>query len=383
MQTSRPIRFRRLLREPVLLVWACYVLLTPFYLFAGGLPQPGDALIVILVPMAFAYWNGRLPRNTVRTLRPLLWFTIWVILVSVTWAAILWEWGANLLYPLYYFYNTAFFFAALVLHQRFGNAFLRLTVQLIFATVLFQVVASVPMVGSAGRNQLFFANPNQLGYYALLAACMLAAAHRWLDFSLWKSSLGMVCCGYLAMISSSRSSVAGIGFLLVLLLFANPRILFVAAIASVALTFFDTRFDESMETFQRRVNENRNPDMTFFEQRGYDRIWRNKEYALVGAAEGARWRWRDSTRIRTAEIHSSAGTLLFSYGIPGVLMFGTFLVRVMRRVRLRDGLLLLPPLFYSVAHQGLRFTMLWVLLALFVALKEAPSRGHQTGNAPP
>jgi hypothetical protein len=370
MQATRPIRIRRLLRQPVLFVWACYVLLTPLYVFSGGLPQPGDALIILVVPMALVQWNGRLPRMTVRTLRPLLLFTGWVVLVSVAWAVLLWEWGTNLLYPLYYIYNTAFFFVAVLLYQRFGTVFLRFTVQLVFVTVLGQVVASFAMVGSEGRNQLFFDNPNQLGYYALLAACMLAAAHRWLGSSLWASSVGMVCCGYLAVLSSSRSSVAGIAFLLVLLLFANPRILLVAALASVGFTLLDTPLGQSVETLQRRVSEKRNPDMTFFEQRGYDRIWRNKEHVLLGAAEGARWRWRESTRIRTAEIHSSAGTLLFSYGIPGVLLFGVFLVRVIRGVRIREGLLLLPPLFYSVAHQGLRFTMLWVLLALFVSAKE-------------
>jgi hypothetical protein len=117
--------------------------------------------------------------------------------------------------------------------------------------------------------------------------------------------------------------------------------------------------------------------MTFFEQRGYDRIWNNKEHVFFGAAEGSRYRWRESTRIRTAEIHSSAGTLLFSYGIPGILMFGLFLYRVIRGVRMRHGLMLLPALLYSVAHQGLRFTMLWVLLALFVALKETPAASRK------
>jgi hypothetical protein len=365
----KPPSTLRLLREPVLFVWACYVLLSPVYVARGGLPQPADALIVLLVPLALFRWDGRLSRPTVQLLRPLLAFTLWVCAVSVAWAVLLWDFGFNLVYPLYYIYNTSFFFGALLLYRRYGDPFLRLTVLLVFATVVLQVAASV-FIGESGRNQLFFDNPNQLGYYALLAACVISLAQRRLGFGAVGTSIGLLCCGYLALLSSSRSSAAGIAFLVVLLLFANPRVLLVAGLASIALTVVDTRIDDSVGTLQRRINERRNEHLSFFEQRGYDRIWSYKEHVLLGAAEGNRWRWKERTKIGSAEIHSSAGTIIFSYGLPGVLLFAMFLVRILRRAPVRFALMLLPPLFYSVAHQGLRFTTLWVLLALFVAVKE-------------
>lgn len=369
---------RWLFQQPAIVIWTCFVLLSPFYVVKGGLPQPADALIVLLVPIAVLHWDGRLPRSMTRVVRPLLAFTLWVCLLSVGWAVLLWEFGFNLVYPLYYLYNTAIFFAALVLYRRFGDVFLRLTVHLLLASVLFQVVASFVVSGESGRGRLFFDNPNQLGYYALLAACIIALAQRRLGFGVMKSSIGLICCAYLAVLSSSRSSVAGIAFLVALLLFANPRVLFVAGLASVALTLIDTRIDESVETLQRRINERRNADMSFFEQRGYDRIWNYKQHLLLGAAEGSRWRFREGTRIGSAEIHSSAGTIVFSYGIPGVALFTLFLIRLLRGSRLRFGFMLLPPLLYSVAHQGLRFTTLWVLLALFLSLK---STVEPTGRA--
>lgn len=367
----------RLLREPVLFVWACYVLLSPVYVVQGGLPQPADVLIVLLVPLALVRWDGRLSRSTASLLRPLLAFTLWVCVVSFAWALLLWEFSFNLVYPVYYVYNTAFFFAALLLYRRYGDPFLRLTVHLVFATVLYQVVASLILSGGGGRSRVFFDNPNQLGYYALLAACAISLAQRRLGFGVVKSSVGLLGCGYLAVLSSSRSSVAGIAFLVVLLLFANPRVLLVAGLASIALTVVDTRVDTSVETLQKRINERRNPNLSFFEQRGYDRIWNYKEHVLLGAAEGGRSRWREGTRIGSAEIHSSAGTIIFSYGIPGVLLFATFLVRMLRHAPVRFALMLMPPLFYSVAHQGLRFTTLWVLLALFVSVKERTSSKGQ------
>src|SRR5690606_31440452 len=104
-------------------------------------PQPGDVLIVALIPMAVANWDGRLARVSVPALRALFWFTAWVCGVSVTWAFLLSNWSTNLLYPLYYVYNAAFFFAALVLYQRFKERFLRLTVDTVILSLLIQVAA--------------------------------------------------------------------------------------------------------------------------------------------------------------------------------------------------------------------------------------------------
>jgi hypothetical protein len=37
-------------------------------------------------------------------------------------------------------------------------------------------------------------------------------------------------------------------------------------------------------------------------------------------------------------------------------------------------LLLVPVLIFTVAHQGLRFTMFWIVLAAFSILKDLPER---------
>ena len=70
------------------------------------------------------------------------------------------------------------------------------------------------------------------------------------------------------------------------------------------------------------------------------------------------------------EIHSSAATVLFSYGVVGATLFIVFIVRLMRGASLRSAMMLLPPVIYTVAHQGLRFSMLWIVLAVFAIVKE-------------
>ena len=92
-----------------------------------------------------------------------------------------------------------------------------------------------------------------------------------------------------------------------------------------------------------------------------------------------RWRLRECCSRETSvigahELHSSAGTIFFCYGIVGTVLFGVFSWRVIQRGRLRYVLMLLPASAYGLTHQGLRFTLLWVLLAMFIALKDYERR---------
>ena len=366
--TRSPQRLRRLLRQPALFIWSCYVLSIPFYILPAGLPQPGDALVLVLVPVVLLRWKGRLSAVSNEAFRALVFFTVWVCVVDLVWGLILWNFGKNVLFPFYYLYNLFIFLTVLVLYERHGESFLRLTVQLVYASIGLLVVASIFHRGAGSRHALYFDNPNQLGYYALLAACTIAILRRRLRISILKSGLGLTMCAYLALLSASRSALAGIVLLVVLLTFANPRLILVACLAALSLSVLGP-VDQSFDTVEERISENRNPNLDFFEQRGYDRIWNNKEYLLVGASEGNNHRFTSTTAIGGAEIHSSVGTVLFSYGLLGMGFFLYFLWAVIRGAYVRPVLMLLPAMFYWVAHQGLRFTMLWIVLALFVALK--------------
>jgi hypothetical protein len=367
---------RLLVRRPALAVWAAYIAAAPFYLVHNGLPQPGDLLIVVLVPVALGGWNGKLIRSSARVLRPLIWFTAWVCLVDATWCLAIGNFTLDLLFPLYYTYNALIVLSALVLHQRYGDDFLRVTLYSVYAAVLFQVAASFVMRGGNGRNTLFFYNPNQLGYYALLAACTIALTYRRVGFGAMRASIGITGCAYLAVISASRSAVSGIALLAVLLVFSNVRVLIGATVIAAALAMAGGPLERATDSLQARIAEKSNTKLDFWEQRGYDRIWHNKEYVLLGAGEGANWRFRESTAIGIAEIHSSAGTLLFCYGIVGVVLFGMFMWRLVEGAAFRSTLMFVPPGLYALAHQGLRFTSLWILVAAFIALKSSSGPRH-------
>lgn len=368
------------MRRPALVTWAIYLLLIPLYIFPSGLPQPGDLLVLLVIPLALHHWNGRLGRDMRATMRALIWFTLWVCLVDYAWVFVMGSFtlfgpDSFLMFPLYYIYNALIFLAALVLYRRHGELFLRVTVFAVTATVFVQILSSIALRTSGGRGTLFFNNPNQLGYYALLAATLIALTHRRLQLRLVTSSLALVCCGCLAMISASRAAAGGVAVLLVLMLFSNPKILVAVCLAGAAVVSGVGPVADAIEASQDRVlNRSARSEATFFQERGYDRIWRNQQYLVLGAGEGGLSRFDETAYVKGMEIHSSAGTILFSYGIVGALLFLVFTWRLIRGARARLVITLLPPLLYTGAHQGLRFTMLWVVLAVFVALKDDVER---------
>ncbi len=372
----RAYTLAELFGNPGLLVWCLTLLLTPFYVVSSGLPQPGDALVIFLFPLALARWDGKFDKPTGRMLRALVWFTAWVVLVNLAWAFIqgFWDDPKNfLMAPLFYLYNLAVLIAALILARPDPARFIRLTVDVTLLTVLFQVVASFFYRTDLYRGTLFFNSPNQLGYYCLLAAVLFAMTQQPLGLSRVRAALGVTGCAYLAVLSSSRAALGGILVLLLVLVFANPRAVIIGSVLALGLTMLGGPLSDALDASQSRTLDDRHPDIGFAEERGYDRIWQYPEYLLTGAGEGAYARFSPAGEA-PREIHSSLGTVVFGYGVIGVLLFGTFAFRMARGGSLRSSIMMIPALTYTVAHQGLRFTSFWVIVGAYIMLKQVAAR---------
>ncbi len=359
-------------RQPALMCWCVFLLLVPFYIFPVGLPQPADLLCFILAPLAFVTWDRRLDPGSARTVRSLIWFTVWVAVVNYTWALILWKWTNRrdfVVHPLYYLFNLLMFTSAIVIARRNRLLFLRATVMVAFVAVVLQVAASFVYRTRMYRGELFFDSPNQLGYYALLCACLFAITQRPLGFPRWWAAIGVSGCAYLGLLSASRASLAGILMLLAVLVFSNPRTIVLSVLVAIAMISVGGPLSHAIDNAENRITHDRFHKLSFAEERGYDRLWNYPEYLPLGAGEGDYSRFvKEGEHGR--ELHSSLGSVLFGYGFVGITLFGVFLFRVVRGAQMRNTLMVLPVLAYTVAHQGLRFTMFWVALAVFVVLKE-------------
>jgi hypothetical protein len=363
----------RMMRDPTLSVWALYIFLSPVYLWASGLPQIGDVLVIVLAPLALVGWNARMTGDAISTLRALLLFTVYVVAVNLVWSLALGAWSISLkrgfgLSPLFYIYNALVFVVVIAMSRRHGARFLWFTGKIILGALVVQTIVALAAGGGSRRATLLFNNPNQLGYYALLSVSMLFLLQRRRYVSSLEVAIGGVAASYLALLSASKAALASIALLVVVSVFVRLRtILVVGGLFSLTLLVANPMRDAIDQAISRFDTDESHG---FIEERGYDRIAKYPEHWIFGSGEGAYARFAEDTVIGSHEIHSSIGTLFFCYGTIGTLLFGAFLWMVLRGGGFRTALLVMPSLAYGMTHQGLRFTLFWVLLALVVQLRD-------------
>jgi len=125
-----------------------------------------------------------------------------------------------------------------------------------------------------------------------------------------------------------------------------------------------------MQALDTQLWENRIESMQdsttedYLSDRGLDRAFEHPQYLVAGAGEGYFLRFHPNK----LEIHSSAATLIFSYGIIGACLFLIFLRWLSVAAGSRLTLLMIPALSYSLFHQGLRARPFWLLLAVALGL---------------
>jgi hypothetical protein len=367
----------RIRRDIRLLLWSSVVLLFPFYIFDSGLPQPADWLGLLLLPILLRTWNGRLPPPLVRPLKWLIAFVFYVLLVNLAWSGAVLTFSLNakdgfLMAPSFYIFNGMMFLTFLLMFQRYGEFLLWLTVRLVLISALLQLAIAIGLGGALGRSTVMFNNPNQLGYYALLSACVILLGQRRLKLSTIQVTIGLAACSYLALLSASKAALASIGALSIALMISKLRTIVVASIVFGALIFTDNPFSAAIDRAEQRIVNDQS--YGFFEERGYDRILEFPEYWAFGAGEGAYGRFKEIGLIGSHELHSSIATLFFCYGLIGTVIFGMFLLGTLSGAGARAWIIVGAALAYGMTHQGLRFRLMWLLLGIVCTLREVETR---------
>ena len=90
---------------------------------------------------------------------------------------------------------------------------------------------------------------------------------------------------------------------------------------------------------------------------------------MTGAGEGGLYRFGEvDSDLQIHEIHSTFLTILFSYGLFGAAAFAAAIWRLYRLSSAGTFLYVIPPFVYGLTHNGLRFSFLWLLLAVIAVL---------------
>lgn len=355
----------------VLLLLGAYIVLKPYYLLPSGLPQMGDLLLVVAAPFALLLPQPAESEDASRFRFYMVIFCSYAALVNLGWTL-------ALMYPrmalgaTYYAFN----FCLLMICLRVGAlnpraTFLTVAYAIAFSAVVQAASAALAYDSARLRQIASFNNPNQLGYWSLLSLCMFWSVADRVKIRWYIQAPTAACLVFTAAASLSKSSMLATALLCLLHFGRKPKLLLLLMIALVPayLVVGNSMLFERVSGRLQSIGEQQDDSL---EARGFPRVINYPEYILTGAGEGALFRFDESDdteeEVQIHEIHSTFLTILFSYGLVGAAAFACAVWRLYRLSSYGSFLYVLPPFFYGLTHQGLRFSFLWLLLAVVAVL---------------
>lgn len=361
------------------IILAGYIALKPLYLRSSGSLQVADVFLLLCLLWLIIRDHGRISFQKGNSRILVLFFALFVYqaFINIIWSAIL---GQMIIKPtLYYGFNFLVVCVTLAVAEKAD--YIELSNYIIkgcFASLIITSIGLFLRLGGA-RRLGFFNNPNQLGYYALIMLTFLL-------FYFQKTNLfTKVAIGLMAIwsIIASASKAAFIGAVIVIFLYtlfgkghegrtSNRLILQIIILTASAgllyiLFFSDNQVVLSNRTLfflrRRMLAMSTENDSALGTGRGYGRIFEMNGNFLWGMGEGGFDRF---SSLNGNEAHSTYVTLFVSYGLFGFLGYIYLFKRmVLCRKDLWQNLVLLSGiLIYSVTHNGLRNSLLWILMAL-------------------
>jgi len=344
----------------ILWALAClYYIAKPVYLFDSGKPQIADALI-------FPIFLGTLMFSPLfhRAYAPVI---SWAFLFFVYAAFVNYFWfSANqddkAIYTVMYMaFNFMVFFSFIKVISLHDSSLLVIAYVCISSAILFSCIALVAETSVVSyRETLFFNNPNQLGYWALLTCGIIALCELRVNISRNAALAGYAACFYLSALSLSKAAMIAVAITFAI---HSGKKIYIAGCVAASSIFLLLR-DETPLLFYRAAERlagiGQQSDDSIL-ARGYGRILEYPERLLFGAGE-----------MSGQELHSSLGTIVYSYGIIGTVLFVLMLWRVMGSRISYASAYLIPPLLYGLTHQGIRFSIFWVFLAVLTSVARQP-----------
>jgi hypothetical protein len=358
-----------------LAIWGVVVVVTPFYLFPSGMPQPADVILAGLIVGSLLVWGWKTyPRALPATSWGMAFFLV-TIIVNLAFGVL--RQNTSFLLPvLFMAFNATTFLFALGMGYSEPKRFIEVTGNASAASLCLQVVVSLILGGvSHGRAHLFFNNPNQLGYFALTTATLLVVCSTRVRLLRGALPVGLLAGLYLAALSLSKAALIGYALLLVLVSFRlqkRTQTRVYLAVGLLLLVMFTSGVMDRwliLSNVSARLQSVGVSNDDNLAARGYGRITGYPQYLAFGAGEAEPSRWMLGP---AKELHSSWGTILFAYGFVGLFLYVGFLVSTAQTAGLRKFAYLTPLFFYGLTHQGLREPLFWVSVA-FVLLVGAES----------
>jgi hypothetical protein len=365
----------------------------PVYRFSSGGPQLVDGPLLILLAAHF-FRRSSAPPALRQNITPLLPFLIWAASVNLVYffqypsdfhLAVT---TAQLYYTFLIFGAVSFLFWDFLEADKIGLLYVG-----IFLSLL--LIFTVKGYSEEGiRSELSFNNPNQLGYYALILAGLVAlllrvkegnpGACRVLYF--WADVLLLFAAHVLALLSLSRGALLGLFFIDVWIFPKLTRKILVMFLPLLILGVISLTWQPTVIQERLKGRSGKTIDEEEITEQVHSRIFHQFStmegmHYLVGRG-GRSFTPKEKARgIR--EVHNLFGQIFRSYGLIGLGLFYYWIGGFVWRSRQAPAALFIwaALLTYNMSHYGLRFRPLWVLLALLNVMLLLESRSREKSAA--
>lgn len=354
-----------------------YIATKPLYVFPSGSIQPADALLIfgtlLMLPSvkSSGIWIKRRIRQGVLLFVGLC---VYQGIVNAIWSVRL---GVTIIRPtLYYIFNCIAFIDMLVVLEKLGAKRTKRLLGYGCVASMCVVMIGEVLIGGNLASTSFFNNPNQLGYHCLVIMSIIV----WIQECIHPALFVVVSVAASIEIVLSASRAAFLAWSVFIVLFAFYRVrlskksvlVFVTAMACVGTLLYvvlisDIGFVASSSQIQnlraQLSGTHISYDSLLGSGRGYNRIFQLGKNILWGLGEGAFWRFES---LYGLELHSTYASLLVSYGIIGFLGYAYLFFKCINVgcFNVKKGLISLSGvLLYQFVHNGIRNTIMWMLLS--------------------
>jgi hypothetical protein len=360
----------------IISLFILYVIMKPFYFWSSGLPQPADFVFVILIFMVLLRVDVGSVFSFLMEQKIFLFslsFVLWIFFINSVWTIILNI--PRMMFPtVFYLYNVIVFTTVLILARRYGQFLIKVFFTAVVLSVSIQFFLFLVAGGYAGgRGTANFNNPNQLGYYGLLALVSVFYVQSRIHIHKMLFLFATVASFILVLVSLSKAAIVS-AFMLVplyilhqlgnvrnrLFIITVTVLILITAIFIIGFDLVEISDNPLLDAVNRRLLSIGHDSDDSLEGRGYDRIFDHPEYWIFGAGEGAFHRYAGPLG---GEFHSTLGNIQVSYGLIGTVLFLSIVLYVLKPNNYADWYLIFTILVYGLTHNGMRNTLFWILLA--------------------
>jgi len=232
---------------------------------------------------------------------------------------------------------------------------------------------SLTLDGDGGRGIGTFNNPNQLGYYAVCLGSVVFFLYlrNYLSYAI--SSCVILVTLILSISSLSKAAMVA-NSLLLCLLFAPRKVkaknivLFLCLTISLLMSLILLYQADQLGNFRFyvRLSSMLHEEDSSLESRGYFVL---KDSSLLEIIFGLGL--SKTNLLLGHEVHSSFGAVFANYGLVGFFLFFALMFSWCFRLFANYGVIAIlgscmPVILYGLTHNGLRFTMFWLLIGLTI-----------------